>query len=352
MMKVAITGETGFLGYYLTQYLKYNKQFEIIELGRDYQKNITKLKQCDWLFHCAAVNRGTAVGATNIDITNNLINLLDSNNIRINISFMSSIQEDMNNEYGNSKLECKNLLHQYSIRSNTKFISYKLPNLFGPFGKTNYNSVVATFCYNIVNDINCIVNDNTVSLCYVGDVVDIIANLIPQETFQTYTISVNDLYDMLLEFHKSYLHGTIPVLDSNFKIQLFNTYRSYSNNVHKFNRHSDERGYLIELLKSGTNQSQVFFSTTNPGVTRGNHFHFNKIERFCILKGTAEINIRKIGTTEKISYIINDVDDTVIDMPILYAHNITNIGNTELICVFWVNEIFDKDSPDTYFVEV
>ena len=351
-MKVAITGETGFLGYYLTQYLKYNKQFEVIELGRDYQKNISKLKQCDWLFHCAAVNRGNDVGITNISITNNLVKLLDNNDIKINISFMSSIQEDTNNEYGNSKLECKNILHQYSIRSNTKFISYKLPNLFGPFGKPNYNSVVATFCHNIINGIDCVVNNNDVSLCYVGDVVDIISSLTECENFQTHNITITDLYKMLLDFHKNYSQGIIPTLDCNFKIQLFNTYRSYSNNIHKFIRHSDERGYLIELLKSGTNQSQVFFSTTNPGVTRGNHFHFNKIERFCILKGTAEISIRKIGTDEKISYIINNIDDTVIDMPVLYTHNITNIGNTELICVFWVNEIFDTNLPDTYFIEV
>jgi len=351
-MKVAVTGETGFLGYYLVQYLKYNKRFDVVELGRDYQNNIDQLIDCDWLFHCAAVNRGNDVGITNISITNELVNLLQHNNIKINISFMSSIQEDINNEYGQSKSECKKILQRYATQSKTKLISYKLPNIFGPFAKPNYNSVVATFCYNVINDADCTVNDNMVSLSYIGDVVEIISSFTSIDNFQTHTLSVTELYKLILEFHKNYSVGTIPTLDCNFKVQLFNTYRSYINCTHKLNRNSDNRGHLLELLKSGTTQSQIFFSTTHPGVTRGNHFHFNKIERFCILKGTAKISIRKIGTNKKISYIISEMDDTVIDMPILHTHNITNIGNTELVCVFWVNEIFDKNLPDTYFIEV
>ena len=121
---------------------------------------------------------------------------------------------------------------------------------------------------------------------------------------------------------------------------------------HVLVRHTDDRGYLIELLKSEQSQTQIFFSTTRPGVTRGNHFHFNKVERFCVLKGKASIDMRKVGTTDKISYLVEDTDNTVVDMPVLYTHNLTNIGTTELVCVFWTNEIFNKDNPDTYFEQV
>ena len=117
-------------------------------------------------------------------------------------------------------------------------------------------------------------------------------------------------------------------------------------------KHSDERGYLVELVKGENSETQVFYSITKPGVTRGNHFHFNKIERFCVLSGNAEIILRKVGTKEKISYNVKGSDNTVIDMPILYTHNITNVGKDDLICVFWVNKIYDSKNPDTYFNKV
>ena len=351
-MKIAITGETGFLGYYLTQYLKYYKHHEIIELGKNYQHSIDLLKNCDWLIHCAGTSRGVDVKSTNTQLANELTELLILNNIKINIFFMSSIQEDTDNEYGNSKKLCKSILSEYTKNVNTKLISYKLPNLFGPFSKPNYNSVVATFCYNINNNLPCTINDSVVSLSFVGDIAESISSFNECDTFKTHDISIKDLHDTITHFHNEYSLGIIPTLDSSFKIQLFNTYRSYSKCLHKFIRSSDERGHLLELVKSNTTQSQVFFSTTYPGITRGNHFHFNKIERFCVLKGKANIEMRKIGSKEKISYIINDLDDTVVDMPILYTHNITNVGDSELVCVFWVNEIFDNFNPDTFYIAV
>ena len=146
--------------------------------------------------------------------------------------------------------------------------------------------------------------------------------------------------------------GTIPKLVTNFDINLFNTFRSFSNSKFILQKHSDERGYLVELVKGENSETQVFYSITKPGVTRGNHFHFNKIERFCVLSGNAEIILRKVGTKEKISYNVKGSDNTVVDMPILYTHNITNVGKDDLICVFWVNKIYDSKNPDTYFNKV
>jgi UDP-2-acetamido-2,6-beta-L-arabino-hexul-4-ose reductase len=351
-MKVAITGETGFLGYHLTQYLKYHLNYEVVSLSRDYQNNINLVKTCDWLIHCSGVNRGSDVGRANILLATELVNLLKKNDIKINIAFASSIQEFNKTEYGLSKIKCNEILHEYCTNSNSKFISYKLPNLFGPFGIPNYNSVVATFCYNIVNNIKSEISDNITNLCYVYDAIEVISSFKDLNSFNLKEISINDLFNRLLDFHTKYTNGIIPELLTKFDIQLFNTYRSFAVNVHKFTRSVDERGYLVELLKCYGAQSQIFFSTTKPGVTRGNHFHFNKIERFCILKGSAKIELRKLGTDKIISYIIDESMNTVIDMPVLYTHNITNIGSEELVCAFWVNEIFDANYPDTYFNKV
>jgi UDP-2-acetamido-2,6-beta-L-arabino-hexul-4-ose reductase len=352
-MKIAITGETGFLGYHLTRHLKYRLGHDVVALTRDYQSNIHLIKQCDWLIHCAGINKGLTAKYNNKLLAYELIELLDSHDININIAYASSIQEFHNTEYGDDKNIAGIVLANYCQQSNTEFISYLLPNLFGPFGKPNYNSVVATFCYNIVNGNVCNINKHaTVDLCYVYDAIDTMTQFNYTHVYKTNTVSIDELYKKLVYFHENYSNGIIPVLTTNFDIQLFNTYRSFNKCNHKFIRHVDERGCLVELLKSNMSQSQIFFSTTKPAITRGNHFHFNKVERFCILKGMAKISMRKLGTDEIISYIINEDMNTVVDIPILYTHNITNIGDTELLCVFWTNEIFNKSDTDTYYVKV
>lgn len=351
-MKVAITGETGFLGYHLTHYLHYHLGYEIVSLSRNYQNNIELIKGCDWLIHCAGINKGLTDNRNNSLLANELITLLKQHDVVIDIAYASSIQESHNTEYGNDKAVAGKILQDYCHDVNKKFISYKLPNLFGPFGKPNYNSVVATFCFNLINGIESQINDNNISLCYVNDAIQTITLDDRIHVYKTNKISVVQLYSKLNEFHKCYSAGIIPSLYTTFDVQLFNTYRSYANNKHVFKRHVDDRGYLLELLKSQGTESQIFFSTTKPNITRGNHFHFNKIERFCVLKGSANISLRKLGSDEIIQYIITDDMDTVIDMPVLYTHNITNIGDSELVCVFWTNEIFDKDQPDTYFIKV
>jgi UDP-2-acetamido-2,6-beta-L-arabino-hexul-4-ose reductase len=351
-MKVAITGETGFLGYHLTQYLRYQLGYEVVSLSRNYLDNIQLAKDCDWLIHCAGVNRGNDVYEDNFAITRALTTELYAHGIYINVAFISSVLEDMDTPYGKSKQVCKHMLATYCSDAGTEFISYRLPNLFGPFGKPNYNSVVATFCHNIVNGIDSQVNDVSVQLCYVYDAINTISKFDQTHTYVTTSISIKDLYQKLHSFHQLYSNGIIPELTTKFDIQLFNTYRSFTMSIHKFIRYTDERGYLIELLKSNMSQSQIFVSVTKPGVTRGNHFHFNKIERFCVLKGSANISMRKLGSDDIIQYIVTDDMDMVIDMPVLYTHNIANIGDSDLVCMFWTNEIFDKEQPDTYFIKV
>ena len=209
-MKIAITGEIGFIGYHLTQYFKYQTDHEVISLTRDYINNIDKLVDCDWLIHCAGVNRGSNVLKNNIDITTSLVKELISNNIKVNVSFISSIQEDLDNDYSKSKKECHLILEKYCIDSNTKYIKHKLLNIFGPFVKPNYNSVVATFCYNLVNNIDCTVNNSDIKLCYIYDAIQVIASFKEFDHYNTVNITINDLYMQLLEYHIQYSKGIIP----------------------------------------------------------------------------------------------------------------------------------------------
>ena len=247
-MKIAITGEQGFLGYHLTQYLSFHKGYEVVSLGKYYQDNISLLKNCDWLIHAAGVNRSEKVGVKNINITQELINLLENNNIKINISFISSIQEDYNNDYGNSKLKCKNILKTYCSKYKVKlFLINYLTYL--DLWKTQYNSVVATFCYNIIKGYDSNISDDTIKLCYVYDAIKSISKFKNENKYLEYKININDLYDTIKIFHKKYSLGVIPKLHTDFEINLFNTYRSYAPCKHKLNRNTDNRGYLIELCK-------------------------------------------------------------------------------------------------------
>jgi UDP-2-acetamido-2,6-beta-L-arabino-hexul-4-ose reductase len=359
-MKIAITGEKGFLGYHLTQYYKYISKDEypewgfanhvVVELGKNYLENINLLKDCDLLIHCAGVNRGDDIYQKNISLAQELVDSLKKNKIVIDIKFTSSTQEDNKSEYGNSKLKAKQILNKYCTLVNTKFTSYKLPNLFGPFGKPNYNSFINTFCYNLVNNIPCQYNGNKVTLCYVYDAIKVIDGI--KSNYNTHDISVENVYKILNNFYTEYSKSVIPKLNTEFEKNLFNTLRSFMPLGFNLTRHTDDRGFLVELVKNKGSESQVFFSTTNPGITRGDHFHFGKVERFCILSGEAKISLRKIGSNKKLHYIIKSNDNKVIDMPILYTHNITNIGKDSLICVFWVNEIFNPKDTDTYFEKV
>jgi len=346
-MKIAITGEMGFLGYHLIQYYKWIKGDEVISLGRNYLDNIELLKDCNLLIHCAGVNRGDNVYTDNIEITNELVESLEKNNIEISIKFTSSTQEDNQSDYGKAKKYTNSILRKYCNGCGSTFESYRIPNLFGPFGKPNYNSFINTYCYNLVNGIDSKYNDNMVTLCYVYDAIKVIDN--QKQEFESTIISVVDVYNLLCEFHELYSEKIIPSLTSKFNNNLFNTYRSFVEPLFEPKRHSDERGYLVELVKGFGSQTQVFFSVTKPGITRGNHFHFNKLERFCVLNGDAEIGIRKMGDDKIIKHNVSGDKNTIIDMPILHTHNITNVGETDLICVFWVNEVFDQNFPDTHF---
>lgn len=361
-MNIIVTGEKGFIGYHLTQYLKWVKKENVISVRRDFQKESKKFIEADWVIHLAGVNRGInddEVYNGNVNLAKDLIKIFDENKITPNVIFISSVQESLNNTYGNSKIEASRLVKSHCDNNNKVFISLKLPNVFGPFCKPNYNSFVATFCDKIAkNTLPEIIKDNKVPLVYVQDVCEVIYNSLSTsepKSFKEYIneVNVSEVLNKLKYFYNLYnKEGIFPELNNKFNVNLFNTLRSYISPLSHLIKKTDDRGYLIEILKCESSPTQMFYSVTKPGVTRGNHFHFNKIERFMILKGTALVEMRKVDTEDIFSWVIKDDDNLTIDMPIMYTHSLKNIGNDDLICCFWTQEIFDPAFPDTYFEKV
>src|SRR5690606_30819830 len=284
------------------------------------------------------------------------------------IIFSSSSQEDKDNLYGQSKKEGKDIFKKWAETEGGKFTSLTIPNVFGPFGKPNYNSVVATFCHKIARgESPTIINDSDVGLIYINELVRVFIDAIkvgegndPKKvTFSevkiapTSIVKVSEILRLLQQYKKDYMeNGIFPKLEDPFGKALFNTFRCYIPPSHypvKFTKHTDPRGSFVEIARTQTS-GQFSFSTTVPGITRGNHFHTRKAERFAVISGKALIQLRKIDTDEVIDYYLDGKEPAYVDMPIWYTHNIKNIGEEELITLFWINEPYDPEDADTYFV--
>ncbi|MBX9780079.1 MAG: NAD-dependent epimerase/dehydratase family protein [Chitinophagaceae bacterium] len=369
MIKVGITGSKGFVGYHLSQTLAlYKEEFTVIEFDRNFFEQSQYLdafvSSCDAIVHLAALNRHNdpeLIYETNIKLVKTLIASLERTNSSPHIIISSSTQEQKDNLYGKSKKEGRLLFLEWAVQKAGRFSGLVIPNVFGPFGHPYYNSVVATFCYQISRGETPIIeNDSLLSLIYVKELVDEMINLIRKkddthEIYMSHTaqIKVSEILSLLKYFRASYQDkGEIPDLHNDFEKNLFNTYRCYmdisSYFPRKFLQHLDNRGAFVELLRSGI-PGQTSFSTTLPNITRGNHFHTRKIERFAVIKGKALIQLRKIGSDEIHDFYLDGEEPAYVDMPIWYTHNIKNIGEDTLYTIFWINESFDSNNPDTYF---
>jgi UDP-2-acetamido-2,6-beta-L-arabino-hexul-4-ose reductase len=370
MIKVGITGNDGFIGYHLTSFLRTQENIKLVPFELEYFNSPSKLEnfagQSDVIVHLAGVNRHhdqNELYKVNIGLTEKLISAVNNKKSKPYIIFSSSTQEDRNNPYGNSKRKSRELLEMWAKENKTDFTGLIIPNVFGPFGQPFYNSFISTFSYQLnKNETPRIETDAKISLIYVFDLVKLIHELIINKNRESKVIvphigseKVSEILEKLKLYKSVYLsEGIIPDLSSYFKICLFNTFRSYID--YKFypfflKVHEDNRGHLVELLKTKI-QGQIFYSSTKPGITRGNHFHFTKIERFCVVKGKAEIKLRKVGTTDIIKYEVTGEKPSFIDIPVMHTHNITNTGNEELLTLFWSNEFYNPEKPDTYYEEV
>ncbi len=372
MKKVGITGQSGFIGTHLYNYLRLDpERYETVPFRDEQFGDPAELRRwvsrCDVIVHLAALNRHNDPGViyeTNLRLVRDLINALEETGSKPHVMFSSSTQEAYDNPYGRSKKEGRELLQEWARRSGARFTGLVMPNVFGPFGNPYYNSVVATFSHQLTHGETPRIDvDKEMQLIYVGELVQVIREAIEKEdspaeyrVAHTSEMKVTGLLETLRNFDASYREkGIIPGLRSVFERNLFNTYRCYLDiSGHypvKLKQHNDERGSFVETMRLGIG-GQVSFSTTKPGITRGNHYHTRKIERFAVIRGRAVIRLRRIGTGEVLEYHLDGSEPSYVDMPVWYTHNITNVGNDELYTLFWINEFFDPGDPDTYYEEV
>jgi UDP-2-acetamido-2,6-beta-L-arabino-hexul-4-ose reductase len=371
MIKVGVTGSNGFIGWHLCRALKLDiDRFEIIEFNRSWFENTNELdnfvSNCDVIVHLAGLNRHSVesyIFDTNIGLANKLVDAFNRTNYKGQVLFSSSIQEERNNIFGNSKKEARAIFSKWAKDNGAKFKGLIIPNVYGAFGVPFYNSVVATFSHQLVNNESPkIETDATLNLIYINDLVKFIIELFNKESEDVVSIQYTDSYkvseilQLLSHFKTTYFDkGQIPCFQNQFEINLFNTFRSYFNlKEHfpvKYKNNIDERGNFVEIIRLETG-GQVSFSTTKQNITRGNHFHTRKIERFSVIKGKALIQLRKIGSNEVLDYYLSGDEPAYVDMPIWYTHNIKNIGEEELYTMFWINEFYDANDPDTFFEKV
>lgn len=369
MIRVGITGKSGFIGYHLCQTINlFKEEFALVEFEKNFFNEQLKLdafvSSCDVIIHLAALNRHNepeVIYETNVSLVNNLVKALERTESKAHLIISSSTQEERENLYGKSKKEGRKLLSDWANQHNGRLSGLIIPNVFGPFGQPYYNSVVATFCHQIANGETPKIDvDGDLKLIYVGELVEKIIQIIrdndnTHELFIPHTseAKVSEILVKLKYFQNTYQEaGEIPALNNDFEFKLFNTYRCYMDIAsyfpRKFVQHLDARGGFVEIARQGI-PGQTSFSTTLPEVTRGNHYHTRKIERFAVIKGKALIQLRRIGTDDIHEFYLDGDYPAYVDMPIWYTHNIKNIGDDTLYTIFWINEPFDSNNPDTYF---
>ena len=369
MIRVGITGKNGFIGYHLYQTLNlFKEEFTLVDFQKSFFNEQLKLdsfvSSCDVIIHLAALNRHNepeVIYETNVSLVKNLVQALERTESKAHLIISSSTQEERDNLYGRSKKEGRKLLSDWAKQNNGRLSGLIIPNVFGPFGQPFYNSVIATFCHQIARcETPKIEVDGDLKLIYVGELVVKIIQVIRDKDNthelripHTAEAKVSEILVKLKYFHNSYQErGEIPALNNDFEFKLFNTYRCYMDIVSyfpkKFVQHADNRGAFVEIARQGI-PGQTSFSTTLPGITRGNHFHTRKIERFAVIKGKALIQLRRIGSEELHDFYLDGDEPAYVDMPIWYTHNIMNVGEDILYTIFWINEPFNVNDPDTYF---
>lgn len=369
-MKVLITGANGFVGKNLTVELKNRGYNDILECTRETTKaQLDKYtKECEFVFHLAGVNRPNderEFMEGNFRFTSELLNLLKKNNNKSPILITSSIQVDRDNSYGRSKKAGEDLLFDYNKEIGAKVYVYRLPNLFGKWSKPNYNSVVSTFCYNIARDLDIQINDpeSELDLCYIDDVIDEFLKALTDNPTKEgefcvvptiHKVKLSKIAELIQSFKESRKDLSIPNMEDSFTKKLYSTYLSYlpeHNFSYSLKMNIDNRGSFTEFIKT-CERGQVSVNVSKPGITKGNHWHHIKNEKFLVVSGEGLIRLRKINSDEIIEYKVSGENLEVVDIPIGYTHSIVNIGDTDMVTIMWVNECFDLENPDTYYLEV
>ena len=369
-MKILVTGSKGFIGQNLIVELRNRGFSDIYEFDKDTDLNQLDAfcKECDFVYHLAGINRPldqSEFMEGNFGFTSILLDSLKKYGNKSPIMLSSSIQAELDNPYGLSKKAGEELLFKYRDETSAKVLIYRFPNVFGKWSRPNYNSAVATFCYNVARNLPIQVNDPNVilSLVYIDDVVDELINALSNnenkignycQVKKYYQVRLGDIVDLIYSFKESRESKFISNLQDEFTKKLYSTYLSFlpeDKFKYELKMNVDYRGSFTEFIKT-LNNGQVSINVSKPGITKGNHWHHTKNEKFLVVSGDAVIRFRRIESNQIIEYKVSGEKLEVVDIPVGYTHNIENIGDCDLVTVMWANELFDSEHPDTYFEEV
>lgn len=361
--RIAVTGPDGFVAWHARCAARARWGGDLVGLGRaefdSPELMDAAMVDVDAVVHLAGVNRARHpldIERTNPWLAEQLVASMRRSDRPVPIVYGNSIHALGDSVFGTSKREAGEILTQWGHESGAPVMDVLMPNLMGEHGLPNYNSVVATFCNALVRgEAPRVVDDKELPLLHVGSAVDRLLDLAVepqpgQVALAGHAIPVSRLAASLTAIAADYRTGRLPDLSSHFTKALFNTYRS-ATFPELFPIHpipaDDPRGRLVEAVKGGGGQAQVFYSTTNPGYTRGQHWHRHKVERFLVLSGTAEIRLRRLFTDEVVSFLVSGERPAIVDMPTYWVHSITNTGTEPLVTLFFADELFDLANPDT-----
>lgn len=368
---ILVTGSGGFLGKNLIQTLSTRDDVLIIEHEvEDSRDDLGKaLGVADVVVHLAGVNRPKSADeyiAGNTECTKSICDMLRAANKSPKIIMSSSIQAELDNPYGVSKRLAEEELKKFADESGAEVVVFRFKNIFGKWSRPNYNSVVATFCHNIARDLPITVTDpnKRLELVYVDDVVAAILDEIDSketipgfrfaEEIEGFVVTLGDLAETIRASRESRTTCMLPEFSDRFTACLYATYLSYLDDndlAYDLEQKTDARGALAEFVKS-PHIGQVFVSRTKPGITRGNHYHHTKVEKFFVVEGTGIVRLRHLRSGEVVEIKVSGEDFSVIDIPPGYTHSIENVGSTDMVVLFWASEVFDPNRPDTYYCEV
>ncbi|MPQ43419.1 NAD-dependent epimerase/dehydratase family protein [Clostridium tarantellae] len=369
-MKVLVTGANGFIGKNLIAKLNELGNYEVISIDKENSKEelVEGVKKSDFIIHLAGINRPkneSEFFQGNTGLTEEIVKILKEYKKNSPILITSSIQADLDNAYGKSKKGAEEALLAYKYDTGAKVFIYRLPNVFGKWCKPNYNSAVATFCHNIARDEKVWVSDGNkeLTLVYIDDVVRNIIHTMDNKDealsgFLTVDVehkaTLREIVNLLNSFKNSRETLSIPNMENELTKKLYSTYLSYlpeDKFSYPLKMHIDDRGSFTEFIKN-KDRGQVSVNISKPGITKGNHWHHTKNEKFLVVSGEGIIKLKKIDSDEIIEYKVSEEKLEVVDIPVGYTHSIENTGDKDMVTVMWVNEIFDKEKPDTIYLEV
>ena len=362
-MRILVTGSKGFIGKNLVFKL-YENDIEVLHFNRgDNIANIVELlSKADLIIHLAGENRPRNISdydTVNAELTASICNAIRASDSKIPLVLVSSIQANLDNPYGKSKLAAEIKVEALANQTGTPVHIYRLPGVFGKWCKPNYNSVVATFCHNIANEIPVHIDEgsNNLKLVYIDDVVSDFMRIIRQDSNgisrplvkPEYNITLWELANQIKAFRDCRSNQLIEPVGKDLVRELYSTYISYlkpDQFSYSVPCHGDERGTFVEMLKT-KESGQISYFTTLAGVTRGGHYHNSKTEKFLVIKGNARFRFRNIMNDEKYELFTNGEEPIIVDTIPGWSHNITNVGSEEMFVIIWASEIFDREKPDT-----